>query len=88
MHNGAFVVFFILAISGELDTRVRLSYTYLFPAMVFGGIQIVGIFYSTPEVKDKKPWSKVSLSSLDNNGVLVDQKFFSVLFLFPTIVIT
>ena len=41
-------------ISGELDTRVRLSDTYLFPAMVFGSIQIDGIFYSAPEVKDKK----------------------------------
>ena len=61
MHNGAFVVFFytrkkknILAISGELDTRVRFSDTYLFPAMVFGSIQIDGIFYSASEVKDKK----------------------------------
>ena len=44
----------ILAISGKLDTRVRFSDTYLFPAMVFGGIQIDGIFYSASEVKDKK----------------------------------
>ena len=61
MHNGPLLFFStqerkknILAISGELDTRVRFSDTYLFPAMVFGSIQIDGIFYSASEVKDKK----------------------------------